>query len=185
MKGKDNKKSIIPGIVPGDNNIEIFSDKENRVAYFIQNGRTRVIDKLPQEIKSKLYTMLVNDPIALEDLRDYTLSEALNEYAMCMFGKLDHTPDVVNGEIQLAEDFTCEPDCRCQKWQSKVTGIDKFGLTDKEKEVLQYLSKGKPDKVIAVCMNISPNTVSTHKMSVFKKLKVNSRAECQNLIANF
>ncbi|MGL5276391.1 helix-turn-helix domain-containing protein [Myroides sp.] len=184
MKGKDNKKSIIPGLLPGDNNIEIFSDKENRVAYFIQNGRTRVIEKLPQEIKSKLYTMLANDPIAIEDLKEYKFHEALNEYVICMFGKLDNTPDIINGEIQLAEE-SCEPGCRCQKWQSKITGIDKYGLTDKEKEILRYLVKGKADKAIAIKLNISPNTVSTHKMNVFRKLNVHSRSELQTLSANF
>ncbi|EHO05369.1 hypothetical protein HMPREF9714_03307 [Myroides odoratimimus CCUG 12901] len=184
MKDKGNQKRLIPGILPGDTNIEIFSDKENKVAYFIQNGRTRVIDKLPQEIKSKLYTMLVNDPIALKDLGSYTLSKALNEYASCMFGKLDHTPDILDGEIQQAEE-SCEPGCRCHRWQSKVTGIDKYGLTDKEKEVLRYLVKGKADKAIAIKLNISPNTVSTHKMKVFKKLNVHSRSELQTLSANF
>lgn len=184
MKDKGNQKRLIPGIIPGDTNIEIFSDKATRTAYFIQNGRTRVIDKLPQEIKSKLYTMLANDPVAREDLKEYKFHEALNEYVICMFGKLDHTPDVINGEIQLAEE-SCEPGCRCQKWISKITGIDKYGLTDKEKEILRYLVKGKADKAIAMKLNISPNTVSTHKMNVFRKLNVHSRSELQTLSANF
>ncbi|MDM1502293.1 helix-turn-helix transcriptional regulator [Myroides marinus] len=184
MKDKGNQKRLIPGIIPGDTNIEIFSDKTTRTAYFIQNGRTRVIDKLPQEIKTKLYTMLANDPIAREDLKDFKFHEALNEYVICMFGKLDNTPDIINGEIQLAEE-SCEPGCRCQKWQSKITGIDKYGLTHKEKEVLRYLVNGKADKAIATKLNISPNTVSTHKMRVFKKLNVHSKRELQILSANF
>ncbi len=185
MKNKGNQKRLIPGIVPGDENIEIFGDKVTRTVYFIQNGRTRVIDKLPQEIKSKLYAMLVNDEIAMKDLGAYKLSEALNEYALCMFGKLDHTPDVVNGEIQLAEEFSCEPGCRCQSWKSKVTGIDKYGLTEREKELLQYLIKGKADKAIANKLNISTNTVVTHKTNVFKKLNVHSRGELMTLSAHF
>jgi len=185
MKAKGNQKRLIPGIIPGDENIEIFSDKVSHTAYFIQNGKIRVIDKLPQEIKSKLYTMLFNDEIAMRDLGKYKLSEALNEYAICMFGKLDHTPDIINGEIQLAEEFTCEPGCRCQKWKSKITGIDKYDLTKREKEILQYLVKGKADKAIAVKLNISTNTVVTHKTNVFKKLNVHSRGELLNLSANF
>ncbi len=184
MKDKGNQKSLIPGIIPGDTNIEIFSDKATRTAYFIQNGKTRVIDKLPQPIKSKLYTMLANDPVAQEDLKDYKFHEALNEYVICMFGKLDNTPDVIDGEIQLAEE-SCDPGCRCQRWTSKITGIDKYGLTEKEKEVLRYLVKGNADKVIAIKLNISPNTVSTHKMNVFRKLNVHSRGELQTLSANF
>ncbi|WP_353158404.1 helix-turn-helix transcriptional regulator [Myroides odoratus] len=184
MQDKGNQKRLIPGIVPGDENIEIFGDKVTRTAYFIQNGRTRVIDKLPQEIKSKLYTMLFNDEIAMKDLGGYKLSEALNEYALCMFGKLDHTPDIINGEIQMAEEFTCEPGCRCQHWQSKITGIDKYGLTEREKEILQYLIKGKADKAIAIKMHISTNTVVTHKTNVFRKLNVHSRGELLNLSAN-
>lgn len=185
MKDKGNQKSLIPGMIPGDMDIEFFSDKATKKVYFIQNGRTRVIDKLPQAIKSKIYTMLVNDEVAFQDLQAYKFDQALNEYISCMFGNLNNVPDIINGEVQYAESFTCSPGCRCSKWKSKVTGIAKYGLTEKELEVLEFLIKDKPDKAIAIKLNISPNTVSTHKMSVFKKFNVHSRGELQNMCTHF
>jgi DNA-binding NarL/FixJ family response regulator len=52
-----------------------------------------------------------------------------------------------------------------------------FGLTRRELEVLQLLGTGKRGSEIAVELQISPKTVSSHVQSLFRKLDVHSRAQ--------
>lgn len=48
-------------------------------------------------------------------------------------------------------------------------------LTAREREILQYLSRGLSDKEIANYLYITPGTVRNHVASIFDKLGVNSR----------
>jgi DNA-binding NarL/FixJ family response regulator len=50
-------------------------------------------------------------------------------------------------------------------------------LTDRETEVLSYIAKGYPDKVIAEKLFISSETVRSHIRSVYQKLHVRSRTQ--------
>ena len=51
------------------------------------------------------------------------------------------------------------------------------GLTDREKEVLQYLAEGKANEEIAEALVISPKTVARHRENLMRKLNLHSRAE--------
>ena len=50
-------------------------------------------------------------------------------------------------------------------------------LSPREREVLQFITKGFTSKEIAVLMSVSDHTVLTYVRRVYGKLKVNSRAE--------
>lgn len=50
-------------------------------------------------------------------------------------------------------------------------------LTEKEKEVLQYLAEGSTSKEIAENLNISVRTVETHRYNLMNKLDLNSAAQ--------
>jgi signal transduction histidine kinase/FixJ family two-component response regulator len=50
-------------------------------------------------------------------------------------------------------------------------------LTDREKEVLQLLAEGKTNKDVAVLLNLSTNTVETHRTRIMQKLNLHSSAE--------
>ena len=52
-----------------------------------------------------------------------------------------------------------------------------FGLTTREREVLQLLGSGMRAYEIATELGISPKTVSNHIQSIFRKLDVHSRAQ--------
>ena len=59
-----------------------------------------------------------------------------------------------------------------------ATQVDvNYNLTDKEKEILQNLVKGKSYKMIAEEMSISTETVKTHMKNIYTKLHVNSNTE--------
>lgn len=50
-------------------------------------------------------------------------------------------------------------------------------LTDREKEILQLLAEGRSNKEVAVLLNLSTNTVETHRTRIMQKLDLHSAAE--------
>ena len=58
--------------------------------------------------------------------------------------------------------------------------IKQFGLTEREEEVLLYISKGYKNTEIAEKMFVSVNTVKTHIKNIFVKLDVRNRIEAAN-----
>jgi DNA-binding CsgD family transcriptional regulator len=52
-----------------------------------------------------------------------------------------------------------------------------LGISERECEVLELLSAGHANKVIARQLSISPNTVKTHVARLFEKLEANNRTQ--------
>src|SRR5215475_11214797 len=50
-------------------------------------------------------------------------------------------------------------------------------LTEREKEILQLLAEGKSNKDVATLLNLSLNTVETHRTRIMQKLDLHSTAE--------
>ncbi|MEM8534713.1 MAG: helix-turn-helix transcriptional regulator [Chloroflexota bacterium] len=48
-------------------------------------------------------------------------------------------------------------------------------LTEREEEVLHYLSLGRSNPQIATQLGVSPHTVHNHTKSIFRKLNVRGR----------
>ena len=48
-------------------------------------------------------------------------------------------------------------------------------LTPREREILQLMSEGLPNKTIANRLSISERTVTTHVANIYSKLHVNNR----------
>lgn len=58
-------------------------------------------------------------------------------------------------------------------------------LTPREREVAQMLVEGKPTKVIARALGVSPRTIDAHRARLLRKLKVQSPAELIPRLAGF
>ena len=54
---------------------------------------------------------------------------------------------------------------------------DSYDLTDREREILRYLTEGMSYKLIADACHISVETVSGHIKNIYKKLQVHSKSE--------
>lgn len=50
-------------------------------------------------------------------------------------------------------------------------------LTEREKEILQLLAEGKSNKDVASALNLSPNTVETHRTRIMQKLDLHNAAD--------
>lgn len=57
------------------------------------------------------------------------------------------------------------------------TKFHKYGLTDREQEVANWIIEGKDNWSISKILNISERTVKFHNSNIFKKLSVGSKAE--------
>jgi two-component system response regulator DctR len=55
-------------------------------------------------------------------------------------------------------------------------------LTDRERDVMQLVAKGMPNKLIADELSISVRTVEVHRARVFDKMEVKSAVELANLL---
>ena len=59
--------------------------------------------------------------------------------------------------------------------------IQSFGLTRRERAVLDCLMTGQSNKEIARSLGVSPNTIKSHISNLFSKLGVERRADAVNL----
>lgn len=100
----------------------------------------------------------------LKDNAEVDLYRAVQVVAQ---GKPFFSPAIAN---TLLEDYMC---------QMHQRGLqDSYDLlTDREKEILQLLAEGKSNKDVAVLLNLSTNTVETHRTRVMQKLDLHSAAE--------
>ena len=57
------------------------------------------------------------------------------------------------------------------------TKPDQYGLSEREKEILQFLVDGMSYKMIAERLDISYNTVNSHIKKIYDKLQVHSVSE--------
>ena len=55
-------------------------------------------------------------------------------------------------------------------------------LTEREREVLQRVASGRPNKLIADELGISVRTVEVHRARVFEKMDVKSAVELAQLL---
>ena len=66
-----------------------------------------------------------------------------------------------------------------QRLQSRL-----LDLTDRERDVMQRVVEGLPNKLIADQLEISVRTVEVHRARVFDKMEVKSAVELANMMRN-
>lgn len=64
-----------------------------------------------------------------------------------------------------------------EEYQVKELRKNDGALSPREKEVLEGIAKGLPEKGLAETLSLSPHTVHTHIKSIYKKLHVNSQIQ--------
>ena len=167
------------GAIPGDHSIEIFGDRKTKKTYFASNGVVQPFRKLSQQYKNKLFSMIMADPIAMEDLKNLPYNEALETYAYCMYGSLDHVPDItVTGVLGASENFICNKEgCNCQNWLSKQITYNNHVIKGRLLDVLLAYRKGREDAHVAEDLNIEIPTLNTYKKRLFGIFGVYSKTE--------
>lgn len=82
---------------------------------------------------------------------------------------------VARGEAKLDPALASQVLTEFQTYQRAEVSEVYQPLTPREKEILQLMSNGLPNKTIASRLNISERTVTTHVANIYSKLHVNNR----------
>lgn len=170
---------IPAGIMPTDDNVELFADPKTQRVLFSQNGSTFDFARLSVRYKNKLLKKLLGDPIAKEDLKHHALSEALMRFAYCVYGNLDHQPDITaTGLVGVSDSYICGIEgCNCQNWHSKRVFVNGKELKGKPLQVLLAYRNGREDRHVSEELNITASTLNTHKKALFELFGVHSKSE--------
>jgi DNA-binding NarL/FixJ family response regulator len=99
------------------------------------------------------------------------LSDAIRQV---MQGEAPMSPGVARMIVQSMQEQAAQP----------ARAVVDYGLTNREKEILAQLSKGKGLKIIAADLSISIDTVRTHIKNIYEKLQVHSQAEAVSKALN-
>jgi len=91
---------------------------------------------------------------------------------------------VARGEHPINESLTIRPKVAEQvlhqfqelSWRSEAEGFIS-PLTPREREILNYIAQGYPNKQIAAELDISEQTIKNHVTSILRKLNANARTE--------
>ncbi len=100
-------------------------------------------------------------------LKDSAAADLIGAIQAISQGKSFFSPKVSR---ILAEDYV-----RVLKQRGAVDTYDL--LTSREREILQLLAEGKPNKEVATDLNISTYTVETHRSHILQKLNLHNSAE--------
>ncbi|WP_330982275.1 MULTISPECIES: response regulator transcription factor [Enterobacterales] len=124
--------------------------------------------KILTERKELKTVALVNGEV------DYGLRQIIGDYSD---GMIDNTYDVdliimiMNAVIK---GFQCLPQCRSNETHF-IAQLS--SLTNREQEVLHFVSQGVSNKAIADFLGVSYKTVCVHRYNIMFKLKINDLSE--------
>ena len=185
IKTTENQKAhkvihkIPAGLLPTDRSIELFGDRKTNKVFFMHNGKTLPFSELNTKTRDQLLAMLMNDKEAREDLKHLSLSEALEKFAFCVFGTLDHDADVdAHGNLGKSDNFICgKATCNCKRWQSKNITYDGAVIQGKLLKVLIEMANPGDDRQHADNLGIALSTLYTHKKKLFSLFNVYSTSE--------
>jgi DNA-binding NarL/FixJ family response regulator len=96
----------------------------------------------------------------------------------CLFDELvEAIKTVLNGGIYLSPKITGVVIDDYVKRLSTQYQPEGTALTEREREVLQFLSEGKSTKQIAMQLHVSSKTIESNRRNIMDKLSINSVAE--------
>lgn len=97
-------------------------------------------------------------------LKTASTEQVLSAIRQAAGGGAPMDPDVAERVLQLFNQLA----------QAKPTQPDDYGLSDREKQILEQMAQGLVNKEIAEVLEISPHTVVNHMRSIYSKLHVNT-----------
>jgi DNA-binding NarL/FixJ family response regulator len=101
-----------------------------------------------------------------------------------MTSLLQYITEVQNGGAPMTPVIARKVLNQFRTYQPAQTGHEDYQLSNREKEVLQLLVKGKSYKMIASDLNINYETVHSHIKKIYQKLQVSSVGEAVSKTIN-
>lgn len=176
-------QALAAGLALNDNNIEIVGCKDTQTCIWLRNGSAHAFKHLPGNIYAKLKAAFYSDAEAVKAFTIYypnvfDETRLVELYTYFVYGDLDTTPDIVDGELQPSENFRDKEDCISLAFNSKNIDFNGIPLKSRQIKMIDAWSKGIPDKTIAAdILKIAITTYDFHKSKLFKLLQVESKPE--------
>lgn len=167
---------IPAGIMTDDSTTEMFGCLETRKVFGVSEGKTIPFTDICSGMRAQIFEMMLNDDIAMADLKHLPQDEALEQFTFCNYGALDKDADFCKeGELKSPDNFMCSNNCRCIFWKSKKITIHGQTLSPRKIQIIRMLASDFPDKQIADMLDMAQSTLDTHKSQLFAIFKVNSK----------
>lgn len=155
--------------LPTENPQEIFTDTSSHVVIF--DSSLLFVNDIRTILNSRGHVKaiaLVNGEV------DYSLRQIISSYVDGMIGS-NYDVDIIVLIINaVMKGFQCVPQTRL-----KDNGLNSqlSRLTQREKEVLHFLSQGLSNKAIADFLGVSYKTVCVHRYNIMYKLKLSKLSD--------
>ena len=186
-----------------DDNPKYLSEALPLYGYTVQvvtNGidALKVLEENSSDIDLVLLDVMMPQMEGWETLKNIRKNEKTKYLPVIMITAVNEEHKIVSGLKHGADDYVVKPFIlpnllarieavlRRSKWQeekNKKNGVnietngDIEPLTEREREVLTLVAKGKSNQEIAEQLFVRDVTVKTHLNAIFKKLKVKSRTQ--------
>lgn len=186
-----------------DDNPKYLSEALPLYGYTVQvvtNGidALKVLEENSSDIDLVLLDVMMPQMDGWETLKNIRKNEKTKYLPVIMITAVNEEHKIVSGLKHGADDYVVKPFIlpnllarieavlRRSKWQEEKnqkngvnieTNGDIEPLTEREREVLTLVAKGKSNQEIAEQLFVRDVTVKTHLNAIFKKLKVKSRTQ--------
>ena len=173
---------IIAEAANGKEVINYLEDNPNNIDVIIMditmpelNGvdATEIIMKLYPNIKILGLTMHTEEAYILKMIKagakGYVLKDTTKEVLT------DAVNTIMNGDKYYCNEVSTKL-INALVFHDKPTE-NKFGLSDRELQVIKWITKGKTNNEIATYLELSRRTIEAHRNNIQKKLGVNTTAE--------
>lgn len=156
-------ESLISGVLSNDYHIADFARKHNHIESRLKELKDIIVRYYNQKNNNLLYSILYDIIHCAQDLD-----------AHCSVEDYLFVPAVENLEIEIKErgDYIQESDEDMTDADDDKTEI----LSQREREIIICIAKGLSNKEISDELNISINTVTTHRRNISSKLQIHSIA---------
>lgn len=178
-----NSQQLPAGVALNDHNIEFIGQPSNKTVIWMQRGHSHSFENLPKPIYKALEELFFTDDEAIVWLTRQFQEHAHDEkrlvelYTYYMYGDFDHSADVIDGVLQPSENFRETKDCISMNFLHKTIDVNGMMLCPRSISILDDMSEGVPDKMIAHKLGIAQSTYDFHKRELYKKLNVQSKPE--------
>lgn len=115
------------------------------------------------ELKAKIHTIIEN----IRKQQIVGLQEAIN---------------LISNQMHI--DSRNNKNYKNTRWENFEYNCKKFNITERQKEIIKYISEGLEYKEIANILNISDRTVTRHIQNIFGSLNIHNKMDLVNLFFN-
>jgi len=173
----DFRQNLIAGINQNSEGIEFFGIRKTQTVKWLYKGVAYSFNELPARYFALLCNAFYKDCAAVSFFRTLNISEKrkIELFTYYCYGDLDHTPDIIDGKLQPAENFRDSLDCPSLQFESKEITIDGKVLLPRELTIIDMIAKDALDFEIAEALHISLSTLGFHKKKLFKKTNTHTR----------